>query len=152
MTQSSKILWPFFVAILLFPSRVAAQSVPPGTYGSQRAAGTPKVRLEEAYGRLPLSFEPNEGQTDRRVKFCVHREHRRVRAERTRLSAGGVTDEWANQMLRQGDAQVMKKYSQMKLQVKREALEKLNRRANEMAPPAAADALMVGPMCTVAVQ
>jgi hypothetical protein len=28
-------------------------------------------------------------------------------------------------MLRQGDAQVMKKYSQMKLQMKREALEKL---------------------------
>jgi len=55
-------------------------------------------------------------------------------------------------MLRQGDAQVMKKYSQMKLQMKREALEKLNRRANEMAPPAATDALMAGPMCTVAVQ
>ncbi len=38
------------------------------------------------------------------------------------------------QMLRQGDAQVFKKYSQMKLQMKREALEKLNRRASEMAP------------------
>ena len=25
--------------------------------------------LEEAYGRLPISFEPNEGQADRRVKF-----------------------------------------------------------------------------------
>ena len=35
-------------------------------------------------------------------------------------------------MLRQGDAQVFKNYSQMKLQMKREALEKLNRRANEM--------------------
>jgi len=35
-------------------------------------------------------------------------------------------------MLRQGDSQVFKKYSQMKLQVKREALEKLNRQANEM--------------------
>jgi hypothetical protein len=33
---------------------------------------------------------------------------------------------------RQADAQVMKKYSQMKLQMKREALEKLNRLANEM--------------------
>ena len=48
----------------------------------------------------------------------------------TRLSAGGVADEWVTQMLRQGDAQVFKKHSQMKLQ--REALEKLNRRANEM--------------------
>lgn len=33
-------------------------------------------------------------------------------------------------MLRQGDAEVFK-YSQMKLQMKREALEKINRQANE---------------------
>ena len=51
----------------------------------------------------------------------------------TRLSAGGVADEWVTQLLRQGDAKVFKKYSQMKLQMKREALEKLNRLANEMA-------------------
>jgi len=50
----------------------------------------------------------------------------------TRLSAGGVADEWVIQMLRQGDSQVFKKYSQMKLQMKREALVKINRRANEM--------------------
>ena len=64
----------------------------------------------------------------------------------TRLSAGGAADEWVTQMLRQGDAQVFKKYSQMKLQMKREALEKLNRRANEMAPTSLA------PMCTVMMQ
>jgi integrase len=64
----------------------------------------------------------------------------------TRLSAGGVADEWVTQMLRQGDAQVFKKYSQMKLQMKREALEKLNRRANEMVPASPA------PMCTVMMQ
>src|SRR6202140_2935018 len=52
----------------------------------------------------------------------------------TRLSAGGVADEWVTQMLRQGDAQVFKKYSQMKLQMKREALQKLNRKANEDRP------------------
>lgn len=52
----------------------------------------------------------------------------------TRLSAGGVADEWVTQLLRQGDAKVFKKYSQMKLQMKREALEKLNRRANEAGP------------------
>ena len=51
----------------------------------------------------------------------------------TRPSAGGVTDEWVTQLLRQGDAKVFKKYSQMKLQMKREALEKMNRLANEMA-------------------
>jgi hypothetical protein len=49
----------------------------------------------------------------------------------TRLSAGGVADEWVTQLLRQGDAQVFKRYSQMKLQMKREALQKLNRSANE---------------------
>lgn len=49
----------------------------------------------------------------------------------TRLSAGGVADEWVTQLLRQGDAKVFKKYSQMKLQMKREALGSLNRRANE---------------------
>ena len=49
----------------------------------------------------------------------------------TRLSAGGVADEWVTQLLRQTDAKVFKKYSQMKLQMKREALTKLNRSANE---------------------
>jgi integrase len=51
----------------------------------------------------------------------------------TRLSAGGVANEWVTQLLRQGDAKVFKKYSQMKLQMKREASEKMNRLANEMA-------------------
>ena len=48
-----------------------------------------------------------------------------------RLSAGGVADEWVTQLLRQGDAKGFKKYSQMKLQMKREALQKLSRPANE---------------------
>src|SRR5215469_9367638 len=52
----------------------------------------------------------------------------------TRLSAGGVADEFVTQLLRQGDAKVFKKYSQMKLQMKREALAKLNRQANETGP------------------
>jgi hypothetical protein len=54
-------------------------------------------------------------------------------------------------MLRQSDAQVFKKYSQMKSQMRREALEKLNRRANEIAP-VASDVLLAAPMCTVALQ
>jgi len=49
----------------------------------------------------------------------------------TRLSAGGVADESVTQLLRQDDAKVFKNYSQMKLQMKREVLAKLNRRANE---------------------
>jgi hypothetical protein len=38
-----------------------------------------------------------------------------------------VADEWVTQLLRQGDAKVFKKYSQMKLQMKREALHRMNR-------------------------
>jgi integrase len=49
----------------------------------------------------------------------------------TRLSAGGVADEWVTQMLRQTDAKVFKKYSQMKLQMKREALKQLKRQAGD---------------------
>ena len=36
----------------------------------------------------------------------------------TRLSGGGVANEWVTQLLRQGDAKVFKQYSQMKLQMK----------------------------------
>jgi integrase len=49
----------------------------------------------------------------------------------TRLSAGGVADERVTQMLRQTDAKVFKKYSQMKLQMKREALKQLKRQAGD---------------------
>ena len=49
----------------------------------------------------------------------------------TRLSAGGVADHMVTQMLRQGDADVFKLYSQAKLGMMREALVKMDRRANE---------------------
>ena len=51
----------------------------------------------------------------------------------TRLSAGGVADHFVTQMLRQGDSQVFKRYSQAKLNMMREALGKLDRQANEHA-------------------
>jgi hypothetical protein len=38
-----------------------------------------------------------------------------------------IADEWVTQLLRQGHSQVFKRYSQMKLQMKRKALEKINR-------------------------
>jgi integrase len=50
----------------------------------------------------------------------------------TRLSAGGLADEWVTQMLRQTDAQVFKRYSHMKIQMKRGGLRKLNRKASEV--------------------
>lgn len=49
----------------------------------------------------------------------------------TRLSAGGVADHFVTQMLRQGDSAVFKRYSQAKLNMMREALAKLDRKANE---------------------
>ena len=49
----------------------------------------------------------------------------------TRLSAGGVADHFVTLMLRQGDAGVFKRYSQAKLNMMREALDRLDRRANE---------------------
>ncbi len=70
----------------------------------------------------------------------------------TRLSAGGVTDEWVTQLLRQGDSQVFKKYSQMKLTMKREAQEKLNRLANEMTVGAARPVSSDGGFGTVLAQ
>ena len=72
-------------------------------------------------------------KTLRRAKIPYFRIYDLRSTYATRLSAGGVADEWVSQLLRQGDSQVMRKYSQMKLQMKREALEKLNRQANEVA-------------------
>jgi hypothetical protein len=69
--------------------------------------------------------------TLRRAKIAHFRIYDLRSTYATRLSAGGVADEWVTQLLRQGDAKVFKKYSQMKLQMKREALVKLNRMANE---------------------
>ena len=48
-----------------------------------------------------------------------------------RLSAGGVADHMVTQMLRQGDAEVFKLYSQAKLRMMREELAKLDRQATE---------------------
>ena len=66
----------------------------------------------------------------------------------TRLSAGGVADEWVTQLLRQDDSQVFKKYSQMKLEMRREALMKINRHANEMSEFAAATGTVRGQSVT----
>jgi len=57
----------------------------------------------------------------------------------TRLSAGGVADEWVTQMLRQSDAKVFKKYSQMKLQMRREAASQLNRLAGDVKTKGSSD-------------
>ena len=85
-------------------------------------------------------------KTLRRAKVPYFRIYDLRSTYATRLSAGGVADGWVTRMLRQGDAQVMKKYSQMKFQMKREASEKLNCSAGEVARVSAER------MCTVVVQ
>ena len=89
--------------------------------------------------RFPSDLNPTGHQVELRTVW--HKSLRRAKVPyfriydlrstyATRLSAGGVADEWVTQLLRQGDSQVFKRYSQMKLQMKREALEKINRQAN----------------------
>jgi integrase len=80
-----------------------------------------------------ITFKTAWRLTLRRAKVPYFRIYDLRSTYATRLSAGGVADEWVTQLLRQGDAKVFKKYSQMKLQMKREALQKLNRTANESA-------------------
>jgi hypothetical protein len=83
-------------------------------------------RPPEEHGNEIIGEEMIEGRQD---AMAVTDDLRSTYA--TRLSAGGVADEWVTQLLRQGDAQVFKRCSQVKLQMKREALQKLNRTANE---------------------
>src|SRR5947208_13376018 len=49
-------------------TRTIAKAAPNRTMPGQLDAAS-QARLAEAYGKLPLSFEANQGQTDRRVKF-----------------------------------------------------------------------------------
>jgi uncharacterized protein YneR len=53
-----------FVTVASLSSLLAGSAVAP-----KWAAGTATAHLVEAYGKLPLSFEANQGQTDRQVKF-----------------------------------------------------------------------------------
>ena len=97
---------------------------------------------------FPSSRKPDEHQADfkkawQRTLLHAGVPHFRLYDLRstyaTRLSAGGVADEWVTQMLRQTDAKVFKKYSQMKLQMTREALMRLNRHAGDSASRRSSD-------------
>jgi len=125
------------LAIEAFKSQMAISGDGPFLFPSDRHQGQHQTTLKTVWRK-----------TLRRAKVAYFRIYDLRSTYATRLSAGGVADEWVTQMLRQSDAQVFKKYSQMKLQMKREALDKLNRRANEMAQPPS-DALMATPLCTV---
>src|ERR1051326_3513527 len=64
----------FFLVSIVAPARASGQLSagvePAGT--SLKPSGSDsqtKVHVVEAYGKLPLAFEANEGQADARVKF-----------------------------------------------------------------------------------
>ena len=98
----------------------------------QFAADSPYLFPSENAVGHQTTFKTAWRLTLRRAKVPYFRIYDLRSTYATRLSAGGVADEWVTQLLRQGDAKVFKKYSQMKLQMKREALQKLNRTANEL--------------------
>jgi integrase len=97
------------------------------------AADSPYLFPSEKSVGHQITFKTVWRLTLRRAKVPYFRIYDLRSTYATRLSAGGVADEWVTQLLREGDEKVFKKYSQMKLQMKREALQKLNRTANESA-------------------
>jgi len=108
------------IAVTAFQSQLAISGPSPYLF--------PSDENSDSYQK---TFKTVWHATLRRAKVQYFRIYDLRSTYATRLSAGGVADEWVTQLLRQGDAKVFKKYSQMKLQMKREALTKLNRQANE---------------------
>ena len=44
--------------------------------GPAKVQSSTRLQIEASYGKLPLAFEPNQGQTDPRVRFLSHAGHR----------------------------------------------------------------------------
>jgi integrase len=78
-----------------------------------------------------MSFKKSWSQALKKASVPYFRIYDLRSTQATRLSGGGAADDWVTQPLRQTDAKVFKKYSKMKLQMKREALDKLYSGANE---------------------
>src|SRR5205814_8589876 len=91
---------------------------------SEPEQGRPAAVCDQSPQGVALDSEEGAGATY--FTLCELRH-----AFATRLSAGGMADHMVTQMLRQSDADVFKLYSQAKLGMMREALAKLDRRANE---------------------
>ena len=64
--RNSHLLW---ISLVLAPLALAP-SCPAQSSEARKAA--PLRQQDSAYGRLPLSFEVNQGQTDSRVRFLAH--------------------------------------------------------------------------------
>jgi integrase len=110
------------IAIEAFRSQIQLAGPGPWLFPGSRKNGEHQADFKKTWTRtLQLAKVSHFGLYDLRSTYA------------TRLSAGGVADEWVTQMLRQTDAKVFKKYSQMTLQMKREALEQMNRQAGDSA-------------------
>jgi hypothetical protein len=123
---------------------------------SQSSAKTPKPSVNLAATMLDNSCMKTLSRvwkvwrlTLKRAKVPYFRLYDLRSTHATRLSAGAAADEWVTQLLRQSDSKVFKKYSQMKLRMQREALDKMNRQANEMTLEATTAVQESNSLCTV---
>jgi integrase len=110
------------------PAREAFKAQIATTPGTEYLFPTPKQRSQRPY---ITTLKQTWTATLRRAKVPYFPLYHLRHTFATRLSAGGVSDHFVTLMLRQGDAQVFKRYSQATLNMKREALTKLDRTANE---------------------
>ena len=63
---------PSAIGLLIAPAMLSRRHAPPPSTGSMEATSpAPPTRVHEAYGRIPLSFETNQGQTDASVNFLA---------------------------------------------------------------------------------
>src|SRR4029077_19815110 len=104
-----------------FKSQMAIPGEEAFLFPSDRKLGGHRASLKTVWSK-----------TFRRAKISYFRIYDLRSTCATRLSAGGVADKCVTQLLRQGDSKVFKKYPKINLKMKREALKKLTRRANEM--------------------
>src|SRR5262249_55587932 len=68
------VLFTSFLIVLFIPRTTdgpsqARRTVKVGKPVAAQPVITDSVRLSEAYGKLPMSFEPNQGQSETSVKF-----------------------------------------------------------------------------------
>ncbi len=61
--------WLMLLIALLLATPQLSKAVPPGSATATKEAA--RTQLLQAYGKLPLSFEANQGQTDNSVSFLV---------------------------------------------------------------------------------
>src|SRR5947209_14836360 len=67
---SACLVWRMvFTAVLSMCCAGFAGSASAATANTQEAAKAASDRMAAGYGKIPLSFEPNVGQTDSRVQF-----------------------------------------------------------------------------------